>query len=302
MVAPAGTVRERPGSVAWQLSSLAAGSRCGIKQRLRRASTITLAWSKSASEARQGARCSQRDADSSCATPAASQLVQLAGMSERLPSGSTTSNSRTPRRFMAPITCNERPSNGCRSRRIITKLDMSRRWVVCDGFLRCHGPLMDQSFPRAPYRGQAHPAPHCKMAQGWHCRRWTQNTWHMWLVPTATVRPPSPPALKSHSLSALRRLADEVCGFVRAARPLVRGNLRVRAQRTRAIGSHRDNRLLPKAVGICGAATIPYVRRHNPVGRGAVFDPLLDGRDLVKMISGPFAALAVHHSRHHKKS
>src|SRR6202795_4248916 len=44
-------------------------------------------------------------------------------MSERLPSGSTTSNSRTPRRFMAPITCNERPSNGCRSRRIVTKLD-----------------------------------------------------------------------------------------------------------------------------------------------------------------------------------
>src|SRR4029077_15384498 len=57
-------------------------------------------------------------------------------MSERLPSGSTTSNSRTPRRFLAPITCNERPSNGCRSRRIVTKLDMSRRWVVCDGFLR----------------------------------------------------------------------------------------------------------------------------------------------------------------------
>src|SRR5439155_27270017 len=59
-------------------------------------------------------------------------------MSERLPSGSTTSNSRTPRRFMAPITCNERPSNGCRSRRIVTKLDMSRRWAVCDGFLRQH--------------------------------------------------------------------------------------------------------------------------------------------------------------------
>src|ERR1700730_4560439 len=138
MVAPAGTVRERPGSFAGQLSSLAAGSRCGIKQRLRRASTITLAWSKSASEARQLARCSQRDADSSLAAPAAPQSVQLAGMSERLPSGSTTSNSKMPRRFMAPITCNERPSNGWRSRRIVTKLDMSRRWVVCDGFLRKH--------------------------------------------------------------------------------------------------------------------------------------------------------------------
>jgi hypothetical protein len=82
------------------------------------------------------ARCSQRGAGSALAAPAASQLVQLAGMSERLPSGSTTSNSKMPRRFIAPITCNERPSNGCRSRRIVTKLDMSRRWVVCDGFLR----------------------------------------------------------------------------------------------------------------------------------------------------------------------
>src|SRR4029077_17809084 len=61
-------------------------------------------------------------------------------MSERLPSGSTASNSRTPRRFRAPITCNERPSNGCRSRRIVTKLDMSRRGVVCEGFLREHSP------------------------------------------------------------------------------------------------------------------------------------------------------------------
>src|SRR5216684_2133410 len=56
-------------------------------------------------------------------------------------------------------------------------------WVLdadIRGLLRCHGPLMDYPFPRAPYRGQAHPAPHCKMAQGRHCRRWTQNTWRMW--------------------------------------------------------------------------------------------------------------------------
>jgi hypothetical protein len=38
--------------------SSAAGSRCGIRQRLRRASTTTLAWSKSASRARQGSRYS----------------------------------------------------------------------------------------------------------------------------------------------------------------------------------------------------------------------------------------------------
>ena len=58
------------------------------------------------------------------------QSVQLAGMRERLPSGSTTSNSRVPRRFIVPIIGNERPSNGCRSRTIAADFEMSRRWVV----------------------------------------------------------------------------------------------------------------------------------------------------------------------------
>ena len=39
---------------------------------------------------------------------------------------------------------------------------------------------MDSPFSRAPYRGQAHPAPHCEVAQSRHRRRWTQNAWHMW--------------------------------------------------------------------------------------------------------------------------
>jgi len=82
------------------------------------------AWSKSTSGARQASR--RPSVDGVPAIPTASQLVQLAGMSERLPSGSTISNSILPRRFMALITCNERPSNGCRSRRIVTKFDMSR--------------------------------------------------------------------------------------------------------------------------------------------------------------------------------
>jgi hypothetical protein len=56
-------------------------------------------------------------------------------MSERLPSGSTTSKNNVPRRLMADITNNERPSNGCRSRRIVTEREMSWRWVVCDNFL-----------------------------------------------------------------------------------------------------------------------------------------------------------------------
>src|SRR6516164_8810164 len=55
-------------------------------------------------------------------------------------------------------------------------------WVLdgYPGLFRCHGPRMDHPFPQAPYRGQAHPAPHSKMAQSRHCRRWTQNTWRMW--------------------------------------------------------------------------------------------------------------------------
>jgi hypothetical protein len=97
-----------------------------------RASAIPRAWSKSASEARQASRGSDRDGGG---PPAAGQSVQPAGMRERLPSGSTTSSNKVPRRLMVPITGNERPSNACRSRKIVTELEMSRRWVVCDGFL-----------------------------------------------------------------------------------------------------------------------------------------------------------------------
>src|SRR5580704_5991955 len=57
-------------------------------------------------------------------------------MSDRLPSGRTTSNNIVPRRLLADITTNERPSNGCRSRRIVTERAMSWRWVVCSNFLR----------------------------------------------------------------------------------------------------------------------------------------------------------------------
>src|SRR5262249_56786364 len=132
-VASAGAVRKRPGSVASHLSSSAAGFSCGIRQRPMRASAIPRAWSKSASEARQASRCSDRDCNG---PPSAGQSVHPAGMSERLPSGSTTSKNSVPRRLMVPITGNERPSNGCRSRKIVTKVEMSRKWVVCDGFLR----------------------------------------------------------------------------------------------------------------------------------------------------------------------
>ena len=61
-------------------------------------------WSK------QALRCSVPEFDRSSVTSTAFQSVQLAGMSDRLPSGSTASNSRTPRRFTVPITGNARPS------------------------------------------------------------------------------------------------------------------------------------------------------------------------------------------------
>src|SRR6516225_1004960 len=79
------------------------------------------------------------DVEGSSTACVAFQSVQLAGTSERLPAGSTTSSSRVPRRLTVLISCNERPSNGCRSRWIVTEPERLRRWVVCDAFLR-HGP------------------------------------------------------------------------------------------------------------------------------------------------------------------
>jgi hypothetical protein len=129
-----------------------------------RASTIPRAWSKSVSEARQQSRWSDDDWGRSSAVTV--QSVQLAGMSERLPSGSTTSNNSMPRRLMVPITGNERPSNGCRSRRIVTDLEMSRRQVVCDDFLRHDQPELADPFPGTADRRQAHHPPGPQMAQG----------------------------------------------------------------------------------------------------------------------------------------
>jgi Reverse transcriptase (RNA-dependent DNA polymerase). len=51
-------------------------------------------------------------------------------------------------------------------------------WVLDGhpGLFRCHGPFMDDPFPRAPYRGQAHPAPDCEVAESRHHGRWARNT------------------------------------------------------------------------------------------------------------------------------
>src|SRR5262249_30857633 len=158
-----GKLRETPGSVAWQLSSLAADGGRGIRERPRRASTRFRARSKFANDARQGSRSVTPDAEVSATS--VSQFVQLAGMSERLPSGSTMSSSRAPPRLIVLITGNARPSNGCRSRIIVADRKISRRWVVCDGFLRYHSPRQTPRLPRPASDGWCNSADDRQVAQ-----------------------------------------------------------------------------------------------------------------------------------------
>ena len=66
--------------------------------------------------------------------------VQADGMSDRLPSGSTTNNNGTPRRVSPLITARRHPSNGCRLRVITTEVGRSWEWVVCGVFVRCGRP------------------------------------------------------------------------------------------------------------------------------------------------------------------
>jgi hypothetical protein len=60
---------------------------------------------------------------------------RVGGISARLPSGRQASTNRTPRRRILPMTASAQPSNGWRSRVIITETGTSRRWVVCRPFL-----------------------------------------------------------------------------------------------------------------------------------------------------------------------
>src|SRR6266704_3620851 len=77
----------------------------------------------------------------------------------------------------------------------------------------------------------------------------------------------------------LRRTANEIGGIVDAARALVFGDLRIGAQRTRAVYL---------AVGT--------VRRGQLLRRFALFHPLLERADFVEHV-GTFTAAAVTHSR-----
>src|SRR5580700_8332881 len=75
----------------------------------------------------------------------------------------------------------------------------------------------------------------------------------------------------------LANLAREVLRIICTPLSVVDGNLRIRAQR-------------PSSVRFAAG----HVRRHDPVRSLALFHPLLQGREHIK-IAGSFAALAVTH-------
>src|SRR5208337_963871 len=64
------------------------------------------------------------------------QSVQVEGMRDRLPSGSTTNNNGTPRRVRPLITARRHPWKGWRLRVITTEVGRSWEWVVCGVFVR----------------------------------------------------------------------------------------------------------------------------------------------------------------------
>src|SRR5712691_12826953 len=78
--------------------------------------------------------------------------------------------------------------------------------------------------------------------------------------------------------------ANEVGGFVRAARACEDGSLRIRAQRPRA---------LDLAAG--------HTRRNDPIGRLALLDPLLERGDRIERV-GAFTAAAMAHAGDHEQA
>jgi hypothetical protein len=132
-----------------------------------------------------------------------SRSVQVAGMSDLLPSGRTSSNSTRPCRRICPNNTNSCPSNGCRGRLICTVLTVSRR---------------------SPGSHQ-HAAPRQRPDRHWLYPKWTNNCSDRWGVPrrcslrsaarglrypnTADVpRPPPSPQAASRSPRAHRRRPD----------------------------------------------------------------------------------------------
>src|SRR6516165_1767590 len=101
------------------------------------------------------------------------QSVQVVGISERLPFGSTTSTYRVPPRLMVSMTCNEQPSNGCRSRKIVTDFENSWWWVVCDIFLRQSRARLDPPVRGTPHRRSTRDQSDPPVAEGRRVGSWS---------------------------------------------------------------------------------------------------------------------------------
>jgi len=61
--------------------------------------------------------------------------VQMAGIRDRVPSGSTSTSWSAPRRCVHAITRSSCPASGCPCRAILTAAGKPWRWVVCRVFL-----------------------------------------------------------------------------------------------------------------------------------------------------------------------
>ena len=135
-------VREMPTPTAWLPSSPGADS----ANWLSRASMTARALIKSPTEQRSSPSWTSQGASPPQLT---NPSVQADGMSDRLPSGSTTNNNGTPRRVSPLITARRHPSKGCRLRVITTEVGRSWEWVVCGVFVRHDRPRMDDAVSRA---------------------------------------------------------------------------------------------------------------------------------------------------------
>ena len=105
--------------------------------------------------------CSRSASDPSVAAASALSVahtsVHPAGISALLPSGSTTNNSNTPCRRIAPSTVRTRPSNGWQRRVTRTEAGNASRRVVCRGFVRFDLPLGPDGPGASADRGQTRP-------------------------------------------------------------------------------------------------------------------------------------------------
>src|SRR5271169_4723118 len=103
---------------------------------------------------------------------------------------------------MVLMTCRMRPSKGCRSRSIVTEREVSRRWVVCDGFLRYDSAQRVDEVSGSPDCGRRSAAADQAVAEsadrgtGW--RRETTHEWRQEQRTRHAARRRRKPAARQH--------------------------------------------------------------------------------------------------------